>query len=355
MASRPLDTPGISTAVPASTNVKLIRSAAWLGGCFVCLTCLLAAGDAQQESPGTNEAIEWRTGVELQKQLRARVSIQWQEAEFKPRLDSLAADQKVAVFLDRRIDPNQRLDFARDGLTLAELFDELAEAFKAGKCAVGPVCYIGPPATAATLVKTLAQRRKEVGRHPALARARSQRLQWNELSEPRQLLIDVARQHSLTIANPQAVPHDLWPAADLPLLSLAEQLTLLLAGFDLTFELSTDGRQMRLVPLPAYVEGEQVARRPENPGTKGRPPAQESIRYTLTLTNESAGAVVNAVAKRLGRQLKCSAPVREKLSAKFDLKVSDATLEELMDKTLTPLGLTYRLTKETLEVSEKEM
>lgn len=317
------------------------------------MTCLLAASHAQQAAAGTSDPVEWRTGPELQKQLRARVTIQWQEAELRPRLSSLAADQRVAVFLDRRIDPNQKLDFARTGITLDELFGELAGAVQAASVPVGPVIYIGPPPTAAALAKVVGQRRKEISRYPALARARPQRLHWDELAEPRQLLLDVARQHQLTVVNPEAVPHDLWPAADLPPLSLAEQLTLLLAGFDLTFEISADGKGLRLVPMPTDIEHGPIVRRPGSGGTSAKDSSKETTRYTLTVMNKPAGAVVNEVAKRLGRQLQCSAGVREKLSTNVNLKVSDASLDELMEKTLAPLGLTYRLTKEMLEVVEK--
>jgi hypothetical protein len=348
----PLNPPH-STHVSVSTDVKLSRSGAWLGGCFIGLTCLLAASNAQQVAAGRSDPVEWRAGPELQKQLRARVTIQWQEAELRPRLSSLATDQRVAAFLDRRVDPNEKLDFARTNVTLEELFSELAGAVQAASVPVGPVVYIGPPPTAVALAKVVSQRRKELSRYPALARARQQRLRWEELAEPRQLLLDVARQYSLTVVNPEAVPHDLWPAADLPPLSLAEQLTLLLAGFDLTFEVSGDGRELRLVPLPIDVEQQPIVRRPGSVGPTEKDSSHANSRFSLTVMNKPAGAVVNEVAKQIGRQLKYSPAVREKLSSTVNLKVSDVSLDELMEKALTPLGLTYRLTKETLEVVEK--
>ena len=283
--------------------------------------------------------------------MRVKVSIEWKDAELRPRLANLAADQQVPCFLDRRIDPNQELDFARSAISLRELFDELATAIDADSTSIGPVIYIGPPPTAAALAEALGQRRKELGRIPSLNRARARPLRWDKLSEPRQLLLDVAREYSLSVVNPEAVPHDLWPAADFPPLSLAEQLTLLLAGFDLTFEAAADGKQMRLVPLPTSGPRDEIVRQPA--GSTAAEPAGENTRYDLTVQNQPAGAVVNRVAKQLGRQLECSAAVRQKLSATIDLKVKGATLAELMDKTLSPLGLTFRLTKETLQVVEK--
>jgi hypothetical protein len=46
------------------------------------------------------------------------------------------------------------------------------------------------------------------------------------------------------------VPHDLWPAADLPAVGLAERVNLIAGQFDLTFELADQGRAIRLVTMP---------------------------------------------------------------------------------------------------------
>lgn len=214
------------------------------------------------------------------------------------------------------------------------------------------------------------------------------------LAEPRQLLLDLAGEHGLVIANPDLIPHDLWPAVDLPPLELADRLTLLLAGFDLTFELDGKSNRLKLVPLPPDAEYEQsyplagdaaksvsalkrefpklMLRRDGNrlivrgkyadhqqiaariSGTAAKSVSPDHTRYTLTVRNESAGAVVSTVARRLGKQLQVAPDVRERLVGKVSFVVSEATLDALMEKTLGPLGLTYRLTEETIEVLEKE-
>ena len=108
------------------------------------------------------------------------------------------------------------------------------------------------------------------------------------------------------------------------------------------------------MPLPIDVEQQSIVRRPGSVSPTEKDSSLENSRFSLTVMNKPAGAVVNEVAKRLGRQLQCSPGVRQKLSTNVNLKVSDASLDELMEKALTPLGLTYRLTKETLEVVEKQ-
>ena len=64
-----------------------------------------------------------------------------------------------------------------------------------------------------------------------------QQLAWPRLSEPRQVISAVIEQRGWRVAEPERIPHDLWAAGELPELSVAEVLTVLLIGFDLTFEL----------------------------------------------------------------------------------------------------------------------
>ena len=61
--------------------------------------------------------------------------------------------------------------------------------------------------------------------------------QWDELAQPGQLLEELARQAGVTVENANAIPLDLWPAVNLPSLAWTDRLTLLLAGFGLTFEI----------------------------------------------------------------------------------------------------------------------
>jgi hypothetical protein len=63
----------------------------------------------------------------------------------------------------------------------------------------------------------------------------------------------MASDATATVAAIELIPHDLWASVDLPALSLSDRLTLVLAGFDLTFSLEDDGATVRIVPMPAEV------------------------------------------------------------------------------------------------------
>ena len=83
---------------------------------------------------------------------------------------------------------------------------------------------------------------------------------------------------------------------------------------------------------------------------KGSPPIK---RYTLTVKGEPAGAVVKTIAAQLGKELRYDAAVGEKLQQTVSLEVREVSLEELLAKTLGPVGLTGRINETALEVIAK--
>jgi hypothetical protein len=359
------------------------------------LAALLAAvpAAAQQRGP-TAQPTAWLAGAELQRQMRAIVHLEWAEVELRDGLSKLAADQGVCLFLDRRVDPGQKVTFQAGGIPLEELLQRLALQLRLGIAQIGPVTYLGPPHTAGALPTVAALRRKEASQHPVLASRRAESWRWEELAEPRQLLGELAASWQLSVANVDALPHDLWPACDFPPLVPSDRLTLLLAGFDLTYELPRGASELRLVPLPAEAEYEQAytprgdaARAAANlkqkvPGItirregsrliiRGKFEDHETVArllagqtvtrrvtgattYTMRVERQPAGAVVNTVATRLGKKMSFPPELREKLSQPVTFSVKDATLEQLLTEALSPLGLGFRITDEAIEVIAKE-
>src|SRR2546426_35264 len=66
--------------------------------------------------------------------------------------------------------------------------------------------------------------------------ASKQSTTWARLSEPRGIIASLIEKRGWRVANAEKIPHDLWAAGVLPEMTLAEQLTVLLIGFDLTFK-----------------------------------------------------------------------------------------------------------------------
>jgi hypothetical protein len=318
----------------------------------------------------------------------------WGDAPLRERLTEFGKKYSVRVFLDRRIDPDQKIDLSVQDVPVEEVPAVVAEKFKLGACVVGSVHYIGPKGTTSRLPGVIAQRKGDVTRLQQARAAwnKSKPLKWDEAASPRDIAAALAQEAGATLENPEKIPHDVWPAYDLPSLTLTERLTLVLAGFDLTFQFSEDGGNIKVVPMPeekAYAsvytlttDAANIAAQVQRifPGLKmertgnrltviatveeheridellktGKTTTVTKVpvqnKFTLTVENKAAGAVVNTVAKTLGKEFKYDPSLRDKLKENITLSVKDLTADELLTKTLKPLGLSYKMTETTLEV-----
>ena len=63
---------------------------------------------------------------------------------------------------------------------------------------------------------------------------------------------------------------------------------------------------------------------------------------------------MRTVAVQLGKELKYDANVLAKLKQNVPLSVKEVTLDELLTTVLKPLGLSYKLTEEALEIVPAE-
>ena len=158
------------------------------------------------------------------------------------------------------------------------------------------------------------------------------------------------------------VPADLWARADLPPLTLSERLTLLLAQFDLTYELSADGTSIRLVPLP---ENPQPPRRVES--AKEKPPAEKPghrivvgpAKKVYSLTVElPVGQLLQSLGPRMGLDIhidkEAVAAAGKSLDTKVKIDVKDVGDDELLRAVLEPAGLTFTRKENVVDVRPKQ-
>ncbi len=309
------------------------------------------------------EELDWLSGSRFEQQMDSPIeSLHWGANPLRRALDSLARSQRVAVFLDRRIDPGQPIDFSVQNERLRDVIQRLAASLQIGVCCVGPVVYFGPRPTTDVLEEAIELRRSEIRRWPAAFAKRlldARPTAWSELAEPRQLIQDLGQRSKLEIEGLERVPHDLWPAADLPALDFAEHMSLLLAGFGLTFQPIREAPRIRLVPLP--VAEDRVAESPKtqpqpHPAKKDRPsgkptPPGSEVRYTLEVQNQPVGAVTQALASQLGLHVELDPKTQDRLDRRVSFQVKEATLEALLQALLEPAGLTYRLSDQGLTVT----
>jgi len=371
------------------------RSRAVAAALFAAVTLFaapLTPHDAQAQT------VVWKTGVQLRRQLATPISIRWSSRPLRDGLVNLSTQSgiRVAMFLDRRIDPDQRVDLEVQDRPLEEALRELARSARMGVCLFGPVAYFGPeqttsrlPTRAALLAETVSKLEPEPRRSLGAVRG----WQWDELATPRELVERLAEEASVEIDGIDRIEHDLWPAADLPPLSWTDRLSLVLAGFDLSFEIQDGGARVALIPMPeastvrrSYtLVGEMVQNaeriaalfpdvQQERTGNRlvvdatmeqhkaigrllrGEPlddkPATplDKQTYTITAANQSVGAMVRQLAERMDVEVKFDRRTSAALRVNVSIELKDASFDTLMRSVLDPAGLTYRLEGRTLEI-----
>jgi hypothetical protein len=380
---------------PNTRRTMSIEKVHWRPQIFAALLLITFAITSANAQTVRRTVAAWKTDAELESQLETLVGIRWSGNPLRAALQNLAQRQTVAIFLDRRVDPDQRVDFSVQDVPLRDMLAGLADSLQQGVAQIGAVVYIGPPITASRLATVAAIVEDQIKALPGSARLRlldRQRFAGDELTEPRSLAQQLAADYGLRIENLDRIPHDLWPAVDLPPMTFTQHMSLLLAGFDLTFEFSDSGRTIRLIPLPenAVVQRSYTKPRDATPliaairrqfpaatireqqdqlvltgpieahaaidkmlkhRTTKKPPAKPAAsetRYSLKIENQPVGGIADALGKRLGRTVRYEPATTERMKILVSFDVQDVTLDELLKALLTPAGLAYQLDDQTL-------
>ncbi|HEX2476289.1 MAG TPA: hypothetical protein VHK01_16175 [Lacipirellulaceae bacterium] len=302
------------------------------------------------------------------------------------------------IFVDRRVDPTQRISLNVEGAALEEVLDRLSAGASLGVSGLPRLHYLGPRAAAEQLRTLAAVRREEVRRLPAARRGvleRKQAVTWPRITEPRPLITSLVERRGWRIGGAERIPHDLWPAGELPALGLSDQLTILLIGFDLTFEAKAAEQKLEIVPLrpvtlnrryrlqgelsnpdsllqqvpaaQARVDGETIsvdARLEDHErlaeilrghtararGGSARPKSKQV--YTLRVQEQPVGAVLNELGARLGWSIEIDhEAIRAaglSLEKRVSFSVANRDEDALLDALLRPAGLDYRREGEKL-------
>ncbi len=344
-----------------------------------------ASCNAQNRGASTDPPkVDWRTGADFRKQLQSEIGFTWQDKPLRAGLRKLAESQRVAIFLDRRVAPNQKVTLSVDSVPFIDAVTELASELKLGVGKVGPVLYIGPPLACARIATLAAVRNEQVRELPEATHRRilkKSQLSWPELAEPRLLLARAATGVGLTVPNIRALPHDLWAAADLPKMTFPEQATLILAGFDTSFRYGKSGRKILLARFPRSVsierrykasdpkkkaeefgaefpqafikvdeetnevivrslleDHQKISKKPGSQPAARNPLAEK--RHELTLTNLPVGKVLKSLAAKFDMEFDVAPDVSDKQQSELvSVSVKDVTTEELLQKIAEAAGL----------------
>jgi hypothetical protein len=348
------------------------------------LASVLCAGSSLAQT----HAPRFATGAALMQQLALPSQFRWQDAPLREAMLRLGRVHRVAIVLDRRIDPDQTITVEIEQSGLLDVITAVGQGRGWGATALPGVVYVGPNQAVLPLASWYAQQNDAVGRLPRIWRERWQRTapsSWPQLTEPRPLITGWLRDARVPVQGIEQVPHDLWPAQELPSLDLLQRLVIVLAGFQLAPKVAPDGG-LQIVPLPPQVVltrsynvpqrrlADLSDLRRELPNVEldlqrqtlrviGRAEDHRHVenwlhgpsihpresshlankRFTLTVKNQPLEAVLQAVAQQSELQLIWPDQSESLQRARVSLTVENATFAQLLSALLEGHGATHRI------------
>jgi hypothetical protein len=311
--------------------------------------------------------VKWITGPELVKQRLAQpVNILWSSTPLRSALGSLARAQQVAILLDRRVDPGQKIDLTLKDAPLEAVLATIADRLGLGVARLGSVVYLGPPSTAKRLASAAATLQQATRRLPPAMRQKllqSKPMAWDDLATPRELLAQLTEQNGLELVGLDQVPHDLWAAADLPPLALVDRLTLIAAQFDLDFQIATGGTRLELVPvsfdsrrLPAETRKATSTTKHQTKSSTTESAAHvDRIRVErMSIQAKPLGPVLRQLADRLGLELRIDEEALQAAGISLDQRISatieDASVDDVLRELLKSTGLQFHRRQQVVEI-----
>jgi hypothetical protein len=192
-------------------------------------------------------------GARFERELEQPASIHWAGVPLREGLTSLSTTRQIAFWLDRRVDPSQRLFFTAREDSLHDCFGKLSSDVGLGVSWFDCIVYIGPDSAADRCATVIAIHREQLTKLSPPMRDRWQRpraLAWEALTTPQDLVRGIGKEVGVDIQGVDQVPHDLWGARQLPPLSPHTRLGLVLSGFGLTFVFNRDG-SAKVVQMPS--------------------------------------------------------------------------------------------------------
>ncbi|MFK7817485.1 MAG: hypothetical protein AB8G99_02100 [Planctomycetaceae bacterium] len=223
-----------------------------LVACFIML-CLIPTGPLV--------ANEWLTGSAFGRELKQSITGRITNRSLRDALQQLAMDRGVAVVIDRRIDPDQRISVRLETFSLLESIEAIASEAEAGVSVLENVVVVGRRESMRNLATLIRLRQKEARKIRSARSLREKKdFGWEVLSEPRTVLDEVLADSGIQVKESAVIPHDLWAAATLPKTDGVTAVSVILIQFGMTFRFDPAGKAIEAVPEPESVAIEERVR-----------------------------------------------------------------------------------------------
>jgi hypothetical protein len=332
----------------------------------------------------------------------------WENVNLRNIARRISATRHVAILLDRRLDPTCEHSLTAPDEPLRSFLDRLAERVGGMRTVAGNSVYLGPPAAARNLRTLIWLRQQELAADniPRVRRfdlMQTATFTWEDLAQPADLVRRQAAESQLELQGLEHVPYDLWAGAVIPEATATQVLSLILIQFDLTFEWTDNGNGIRIVPVPGRValerahlsapgqtaeaalahwrqslpdlearivddevlvrgtieEHETIERLRRPPSRTAPPPAPRRLkplkleRYTLRIRETPLRALLEKLSEPAYGQLvfdydaEALARAGINLDQRVTFEVKTATIEQLLEAALKPVGLTFELDDRT--------
>ncbi len=229
---------------------------------FAPLTIMLVVGSLNQIEPLPRETgpTNWLTDTNFRQELDRPFSGSWSSIEFRQLLKEVAADRRVSVILDRRLDPSVEAPIDVNNVSLSTGLTGIARQVNGDVTILENIVFLGPKSATKRLRTLVELRELDLQSKEFLVPKprRSELLQRKtfeskDLDSPRETLEKFADQIPLNISNAQLIPYDLWAGMALPDVTIVEALSVVLIQFDLTFRWIDKGTAIELIPIPDVV------------------------------------------------------------------------------------------------------
>ncbi len=205
----------------------------------------------------SNQTTPFKSGKDLQASLAANVKWSSVGAELAGQLDDFQNQSEVAILRDRRLDLHRVIRVETDFVPRVQVLKQISDAIPdTSVCITDNFALLGPAMAVDRLPILLIRNAEQVNSlrkkidTGALRRLTAKvDVSWDELAEPRQMLVEQAASVGAVILNANDIPHDVWAARRLPKLSFVELATVVLNQFDLTFKVSDNAAEFTVVSI----------------------------------------------------------------------------------------------------------